>query len=132
LIRLKKDLSVSVAREVDALAGEGGLPSVIKTMIDALEVGSDLASDQGGEGGGEPRPDIWEKAVRPLAANPALRNRLIEIRKSHEQVMDESPDEITSAGFDKTATERARATVESFKAFIEEHKDEITALQIIY
>jgi type I restriction enzyme R subunit len=30
LIRLKKDLSVSVAREVDALAGEGGLPSVIK------------------------------------------------------------------------------------------------------
>jgi type I restriction enzyme, R subunit len=35
-------------------------------------------------------------------------------------------------GFDKTATERARATVESFKQFIEEHKDEITALQILF
>jgi type I restriction enzyme R subunit len=89
---------------------------VIKTMIDEIE---------------RDTPDL-EKAVRPLAANPALRNRLIEIKKSHEQVMDESPDEVTSSGFDSAATERARATVESFKAFIEEHKDEITALQILF
>jgi len=116
LIRLKKDLSVSEAREVDSLAGEGGLPILIKKMIDELE---------------KDAPDL-EASVRPLAANPALRNRLIEIKKSHEQVMDESPDELTTAGFDVAATERARATVESFKAFIEEHKDEITALQIIY
>lgn len=116
LIRLKKDLSVSEAHEVDSLAGEGGLPILIKKMIDELEKDS---------------PDL-EAAVRPLAANPALRNRLIEIKKSHEQVMDESPDELTTAGFDDAATERARATVESFKAFIEEHRDEITALQIIY
>lgn len=116
LIRLKKELSVSEAREVDSLAGEGGLPILIKKMIDELEKDS---------------PDL-EAAVRPLAANPALRNRLIEIKKSHEQVMDESPDELTTAGFDDAATERARATVESFKAFIEEHRDEITALQIIY
>jgi type I restriction enzyme R subunit len=116
LIRLKKELSVNERREVDALAGEGGLPILIKKMIDELEKDS---------------PD-WEAAVRPLASNPALRNRLIEIKKSHEQVIDESPDELTSAGFDDAATERARATVESFKAFIEEHKDEITALQILY
>ncbi len=36
------------------------------------------------------------------------------------------------AGFSEAATERARATVRSFKEFIEEHRDEITALQIIY
>lgn len=116
LIRLKKDLSVSEAREVDSLAGEGGLPILIKKMIDELE---------------KDTPDL-EAAVRPLAANPVLRNRLIAIKKSHEQVIDESPDEITSAGFDSAATERARATVESFKAFIEEHKEEITALQILF
>jgi type I restriction enzyme, R subunit len=116
LIRLKKDLSANEAKEVNSLAGEGGLPSVIKTMIDEIE---------------KDAPDL-ERAVRPLAANPALRNRLIEIKKSHEQVMDESPDEVTSMGFDKAATERARATVESFKQFIKEHKDEITALQILF
>jgi type I restriction enzyme R subunit len=116
LIRLKKDLSAKEFQEVNRLAGEGGLPVVIKTMIDEID---------------KDTPDL-ERAVRPLAANPALRNRLIEIKKSHEQVMDESPDEVTTAGFDHAATERARATVESFKAFIEEHKDEITALQILY
>jgi type I restriction enzyme R subunit len=116
LIRLKKDLSVTELKEVDSLAGEGGLPSVIKTMIDEIE---------------KDTPDL-ERAVRPLAANPVLRNRLIEIKKSHEQVIDESPDQVTSMGFDDTATERARATVESFRAFIEEHKDEITALQILF
>jgi type I restriction enzyme, R subunit len=116
LIRLKKDLSAKEAQEVDSLAGEGGLPSIIKSMIDEIE---------------KDTPDP-ERAVRPLAANPALRNRLIEIKKSHEQVIDESPDELTALGFDQAATERARATVESFKAFIEEHKDEITALQILF
>jgi type I restriction enzyme R subunit len=116
LIRLNKDLSTNEAKEVNSLAGEGGLPSVIKSMIDEIE---------------KDAPDL-ERAVRPLAANPALRNRLIEIKKSHEQVMDESPDEVTSAGFDSAATERARATVESFRAFIEEYKDEITALQILF
>jgi type I restriction enzyme, R subunit len=123
LIRLKKDLSPQETKEVDSLAGEGGLQTIIKTMIDYLE-----AADTGGD---EPEPDV-EKAVRPLAANPALRNRLIEIKKSREQVLDESPDELTSAGFDSAATEKARATVASFKQFIEEHKDEITALQILF
>ena len=76
-------------------------------------------------------PDL-ESAVRPLAANPDLRNRLVAIKKSREQVIDQSPDEIVDAGFDHAATEKARATVESFRAFIEEHKDEITALQILF
>ncbi len=43
-----------------------------------------------------------------------------------------SADRVLSAGFDAEATEAARRTVESFRAFIEAHRDEITALQIIY
>lgn len=35
------------------------------------------------------------------------------------------------AGYSASETERARATVESFRAFIEQHKDEIDALQIL-
>jgi type I restriction enzyme R subunit len=116
LIRLKKDLSAQEMKEVNSLAGEGGLPVIIQKMVDEIE---------------KDTPDL-ETAVHPLAANPALRNRLIEIKKSHEQVIDESPDEVTSMGFDSAATERARVTVESFKQFIEEHKDEITALQILF
>jgi type I restriction enzyme R subunit len=35
-------------------------------------------------------------------------------------------------GYDLQALERAKGTVESFKKFIEENRDEVTALQIIY
>ncbi len=37
-----------------------------------------------------------------------------------------------AAGYSLDGADRARQTAESFRAFIEEHKDEITALQILY
>ncbi len=74
-----------------------------------------------------------EEACKPLAADPDLRVKLADWQRRSEQVIDEaSADTVLSAGFDEAATQAARRTVESFKAFIEQHKDEITALQIIY
>jgi type I restriction enzyme R subunit len=43
-----------------------------------------------------------------------------------------SQDVVLEAGFSADALERARTIVQSFERFIEEHKDEITALQILY
>ena len=43
-----------------------------------------------------------------------------------------SQDEVIEAGFSAEAAERARGVVQSFEQFIEDHKDEITALQILY
>ena len=43
-----------------------------------------------------------------------------------------SADELIEAGYSKDATERARETVESFEQFIEDNRDEIAALQILY
>jgi len=74
-----------------------------------------------------------EKASRVLAERPALREKLIEVRRSYTQVLDEtSKDEIIDAGFSRDATDRARQTVESWRAFVAEHKDDIDALQILY
>jgi type I restriction enzyme R subunit len=77
--------------------------------------------------------DLREAAVRPLAANPNLRNVLLDIQSRNEQVLDMvSVDELQEAGFAAEDTEKARSTVESFRQFIEHNKDEITALQIIF
>ena len=43
-----------------------------------------------------------------------------------------SQDNVIFAGFDQEAKARAEQCVESFKQFIEENKDELTAIQIIY
>ena len=76
--------------------------------------------------------DLIGKAAAPLY-NPDLRNLLIELHKKTEQTIDHvSPDQVIEAGFNAEALEKAKRVVESFEKFIEEHKDEITALQILY
>ena len=65
--------------------------------------------------------------------NPKVRNTLIEIKRRNEQIIDTvSKDTVISAGFDEKAKEKAQTLVDTFKTFIKENKDELTALQIIY
>ena len=74
-----------------------------------------------------------KQAVQPLAGNPRLREKLIEVRRSYEQIIDTATqDSVLSGEFSRDATDRARNTVESFRQFIEEHRDEINALDILY
>jgi len=76
--------------------------------------------------------NLIKNAVKPLY-NPELRNLLIEIKKKNEQTIDHvSQDQVIEAGFSAEALEKAKGMIESFKKFIEENRDEITALQILY
>jgi type I restriction enzyme, R subunit len=61
-------------------------------------------------------------------------NEYIEnVRKVHEQVIDHiNPDTLLNVGWNTDNTEKAKAIIQDFKAWIESHKDEITALQIFY
>ena len=62
-----------------------------------------------------------------------LRRTLIDIQARDEQTIDVvSIDEVKGAGYSVDATAKALATVNSFRQFILEHHDEITALDIIY
>jgi type I restriction enzyme R subunit len=76
---------------------------------------------------------LLDEAVAPLATNPDLRERLVELRRQQAQLIDAtSADELVEAGYSKDATDRARETVESFERFVEENRDEIAALQVLY
>jgi len=71
-------------------------------------------------------------AVKPLH-DPKLRELLIEVKRRNEITIDHvSQDQIIEAGFSRDALARARNIVQSFEQFIKKHKDEITALQILY
>ena len=77
-----------------------------------------------------------EKIVQDACApfdNPEYRNALIEIHRKSEQIIDTvSKDILIGAGFDEKAKEKAKTIADTFKRFIDENKDEITALQMIY
>ena len=76
---------------------------------------------------------MLDDAAKPIATNPKLRQILSEVKKSYEQTIDTvTKDELLSAGLDAAGREKAQSMVRSFEEFIEQHKDEITALQILY
>ena len=65
--------------------------------------------------------------------SPKLRNILIDIHKRNEQIIDTiTTDELISAEFDEKAKEKSTTIIDTFKKFIEENKNEVTALQILY
>jgi type I restriction enzyme R subunit len=73
-----------------------------------------------------------QEAVKPFA-NPALRHLILQLRQKADLVVDiVTQDTLLHAGFSEAASERAKGLVQSFEAFIAQHKDEITALQILY
>ncbi|MBO6506818.1 MAG: hypothetical protein JJ977_18620, partial [Kordiimonadaceae bacterium] len=75
---------------------------------------------------------VIQQAVTPFY-DPKLRELLVEVKKKNEITIDHvSQDEVIEAGFSIDATERAKSVVHSFEQFIEDNKDEITALQILY
>jgi len=75
---------------------------------------------------------LIKDAVTPLQ-EPKLREVLVEIKKKNEVTIDHvSQDQVIEAGFSADALARARTIVQSFEQFIVKHKDEITALQILY
>ena len=61
-------------------------------------------------------------------------NEFIEnVRKAHEQKIDTSnPDEVIYAGWDSDNLEKANEIIAHFSEWMQEHKDELTALQIFY
>jgi type I restriction enzyme R subunit len=61
-------------------------------------------------------------------------NEFIEnVRKAHEQKIDKSnPDELLYAGWDSDNLEKAQEIITHFSEWMQEHKDELTALQIFY
>jgi type I restriction enzyme R subunit len=136
IARLERQLTKDDRDELEELAGVT-LRELTGSMVDALD------PDRQREATGKEEPTeqeladvakhLLDAAVEPLATNPKLRERLIDVRRSYEQTLDEfSQDKVLAAGYSLDGADRARQTAESFRAFIEEHKDEITALQILY
>ena len=97
--------------------------------MEALSVPSPSQGEGQGEGWSD---DALRAAVKPLS-NPALRTLILTLKQQKELVIDTvTQDRVLAAGFSEAARERAQGIVQSFEAFIAQHRDEITALQILY
>ena len=65
--------------------------------------------------------------------NPDTRDFIENVRRSHDQIIDNvNLDSVLFAGYDVQKEETADRVIQTFRTFIEENRDEIIALRIIY
>lgn len=78
------------------------------------------------------KTDLIKDAVTPFF-NPDVRTYIEDVRRSHEQLIDSvNVDYVLYSGYDTDQQANAERVITTFKEFIDENKDEIIALRIIY
>ncbi len=79
----------------------------------------------------EIRQQLIIDAVKPLASNPDLRARILELRRVHDRVVDEVSADVLLDAYGVVDSNTAQSVVESWRAYLDEHRAEITAIQLI-
>ena len=140
LARLDRMLSQADREEIAKVSGGHSVKQIAAALIKATDPDEIKAKAQasGATTYSEPTPaelkaaaeSLAEEAAKPLASNPALRDLLEARRRKTDVTIDHlTGDTVISAGYDE---EKARQLVTSWKKFLEDNQDEITALQILY
>jgi len=145
LIRLDKQINEKEKALFSEKAEGKTINSVVKDLLNAYDADTIEGIKQRvqGEMTGESEKAIETAINQQISAvveqataifnNYELRNFIIDVRKKYDQYIDHiNPDEITSMGWVKDSKVGAENLIHDFKEWIEEHKTEITALQIFY
>lgn len=144
LARMNRQLGKVEQKRLQDLAGGVPLQAIVSGLVDALDPDRHLEEARVAEElpeGVEPSAGavaaaadaLIRNALRPLASNPTLRTEILELKKKYEQTIDNlSKDQVLEAAFSGDSKVKAQGVVASFEKFIEENKDEIIALQVLY
>jgi type I restriction enzyme R subunit len=129
LARLNNQITPGERAELESLAG-CPLHDVIASVSACAD--PDSLQQAYSTGGKNAVHDLVVQAVRPLAENVELRRRLLEIRRAHDIYWDEvNPDTLLEAAA-KDPRLRAQEVVTSWRTYLEEHRDEISAIETAY
>ena len=144
LTKVEKSLTAEQHEQVRTVANGTSLHQIVAKLVEASDPDHHIERarlDNGIPEHEKPtdaeidaaREAMVDEAIAPLAANPTLRNALIELQARSEQVIDTlSRDEVIAAGFSPEAKDRLVAMTRDFRQFIEENADELAALQFFY
>ncbi|MFJ9966447.1 type I restriction endonuclease subunit R [Streptomyces avermitilis] len=72
-----------------------------------------------------------ETAIEPLAGNPQLRNRIMELRRQHDLIVDDTNPDTLLEAYGVVDEDKALEIVSDWRAYLHEHRSEITALEIL-
>ncbi len=137
--RVDEAQAARIAKEADGTS-LAALTGALLSSIDP-DVTHEVAAERFGLAGDEdPTPEQLDAAEKERMAEalkpftkPGLRRLIIEVAQSLYQIIDEAAiDVLLDFGHSEAAIASARSKLDDFQRFIEENKDEIEALRILY
>lgn len=139
IIRLNSQMTPSEKKEFAETVGDSA-GQVAEKLLNAFDEDAILHKAQEQFATGEPTDEQIAEAKKALVVeavapfqNPDVRDYIENVRRSHEQIIDNvNLDEVLFVGFDSQQEENADHVISSFREFIDENRDEIIALRIIY
>lgn len=139
VIRLNSQMSPAERKQfevkVGVLAG-----TVAENLLNAFDEDVIFAAAQRASGSPEPtqeqlqeaKTELINAAVAPFH-DPDVREYIENVRRSHDQIIDNvNIDTVLFSGYDVQQEENVNRILKTFRTFIEENKDEIIALRILY
>jgi type I restriction enzyme R subunit len=136
LAALEKSLDEDEHARIVQVSGGATLRDLANGLLDAIDLDKQeaIAKTQYGEMPSEEEIAQVGEALAEVACRPfddaKLRQLLKDIKQKLDIVLDEiTTDAVLDASYD---LKQAEARITSFKAFITQYKDELTALQILY
>lgn len=130
LAALEGQLTPDERVELDQVAG-GSVRAVVRHLVDAVDSDVQAHAVDEAEDPEAAREKLIIDAVQPLAANPELRARILELRRAHDRIIDEVSADMLLNAYGAVDTSKAKSVVESWWSYLEEHRSEITAIQLL-
>lgn len=139
IIRLNSQMNNSERKQFKEVVGESA-EKVAENLLNAFDedvitekakadTKTETPSDEALK---QAQKDLIAQAVAPFM-NPDTRDFIENVRRSHDQIIDNvNLDSVLFAGYDVQKEETADRAIQIFRTFIEENRDEIIALRIIY
>ena len=139
IIRLNSQMTNSERKDFADTVGESA-GRVAENLLDAFDNDVITAKAKEDNNTDVPTEEQLKKARKELAKNaaapfnnPKVREFVENVRRSHDQIIDNiNLDTVTFVGYDAQREENADRVIATFREFIDENKDEIIALRIIY
>lgn len=139
IIRLNRQMNTS---EQQQFVETVGMPAkaVAENLLNAFDDDVIMSKAQADSNTPDPSEEQLQTAQQQLIQTavapfhqPEIREFIENVRRSHEQIIDSvNLDSLSFVGFDGQQESNAERAVQSFREFIDEHRDELTAMRIIY
>lgn len=140
LSRFDKSMNPDQKQQLETATDQPDLQAITNDLLDAVEPEQQQKRAQERFDTDDPTDEQLEQARQQLVNDacepfddPDYRDTLMDVKQQNTQYVDTvSSDSVISAEYDAEAKEESKGVVDTFREFLAENRDEITALQIVY